>query len=590
MLELRSRKGRREWDAAAWLRIAGVAAIAAIASLWFRSSHLVMPRSSAMQAAEYIFVICASLTVFALYAALTDHWRLHRFLESPGLIFPCAALLAGFVYRLGMHQFGGWDEGLLVHAGSYYAQGFKPYLDYPCSMPPLFMAGIRCGVKLLGLKWTSFTLIAAAFTALTALWIFCLLRLAGVARHWALLITIGAELSTMAVTPFWWFNTSSAVSVVLLFLSVLSCLQRSKLLLPWISLAISLAMVVASKPNDLPAALMVLALLATRDRWQWTRTFLACAGAAVCFLLLCYAARMPPLELLHSYEEIGKLRGSPFLMLPFREMAQPEREFQILFILLTLLCFVAVLVVSAKRRPKGWALVAICAIAGLTSMEMACTNSESKTSDLCVVFVAAAVLCLHPWQTQQVSRRRKTVLAGWLSVFLVMAAFFSLIHLRTLMIGEGMFYEPLPTGTIRSGFFAGLEAGPRLQRVLAQSGEVLSRFPSQRVFFGPRMEFEYAVFDRPVTPKMPLLWDPGNLYPRDRSLDLLLAFQQVDPDLVILLKDDFTRMELVGFYLKHSTTYQLDDDFSELTVYLRRREIPVNYVRLPGSTVVPATK
>jgi len=543
-----------------------------------------------MQAAEYIFVICASLTVFALFAGLSDHWRLHRFLEFPGLIFPCAALLAGFVYRLGMHQFGGWDEGLLVHAGSYYAQGFKPYLDFPCSMPPLFMAGIRCGVKLLGLKWTSFTLIAAAFTALTTLWIFGMLRLAWVARHWALLITVGAELSTMAVTPFWWFNTSSAVSVVLLFLSVVSCLQRPKLLLPWISLAISLAMVVASKPNDLPAVLMVLALLATRDRWQWARTFSACAGAAGCFLLLCYAAQMPPLELLHSYEEIGKLRGSPFLMLPLREMAQPEREFQILFILLTLLCFAAVLVVSARRRPRRWALVAVCAIAGLTSMEMACTNSESKTSDLCVVLVAAAMLCLQPWETEQVSRHRKKALAGLLSVFLVMAGFFSLIHLRTLMIGEGMFYEPLPTETIRSGFFAGLEAGPRLQRVLAQSGEVLSRFPSQKVFFGPRMEFEYAAFDKPVTAKMPLLWDPGNLYPRDRSLELLLAFQHSDPDLVILLKDDFTRMELMGFYLKHSNTYQLDDDFSELTVYLRRREIAVNYVRLPGSAVVPATK
>jgi hypothetical protein len=80
------------------------------------------------------------------------------------------------------------------------------------------------------------------------------------------------------------------------------------------------------------------------------------------------------------------------------------------------------------------------------------------------------------------------------------------------------------------------------------------------------------------------------LYPRDRSLDLLLAFQQADPDLIILLKDDFTRMELLGFYLKHSTTYRLDDDFSELTVYLRRREIPVNYVRLPGSAALPATK
>ncbi len=590
MLERRIWKGRQEWGTVLARPTAIVAAIAAIGSLCFRNSHITIPRSSAMQAAEYIFVICASLTLFALYAGFAGRWRLHRFLESPLLIYLSAALLAVGVYRLGMHQFGGWDEGLLVHAGTYYAQGFKPYLDFPCPTPPLFMAGIRGGVQFLGLKWTSFTLIAASFTAFTALWIYSLLRLVGVARHWALVITVCAELSTMAVTPFWWFNNSSALSVVLLFLSVLACSHRPTRLLPWISLSFSLAMVVASKPNDLPATLMVLALLATKDRWQWTKIITACAGAAGCFLLLCYAAQMPPLGLLHTYEEIGKLRGSPLQMLPFLEMAQPEREFQIFFVLLTLLGFAALLVISARRQPSRWPLLVVCAIAGLTSLEMACTNSESKTSDLCVVMVAAAFLCLRPWVAQQVSARRRTALAGLLSVFLVMAGFFSLIHLRTLCIGERMFYEPLPTEPIRSGFFAGLEAGPRLQRVLAQSAEVFSRFPSQKVFFGPRMEFEYAAFDKPVTPKMPLLWDAGNLFSPEHIPDLLLDFQHSDPDLLIFLKDDYSRMGPVGYYIKRTNTYQRIDDFSELTVYLRRREIPLTYVRLRVPSLPQATK
>jgi hypothetical protein len=160
-----------------------------------------------------------------------------------------------------------------------------------------------------------------------------------------------------------------------------------------------------------------------------------------------------------------------------------------------------------------------------------------------------------------------------------MSAFFCATHLRIHLIGEGMYYELLPTRTIQSGFFSGLQAGPRLQRVLSQSGEVLSRYPAKAVFFGPRMEFEYAVFNKPLMPGMPLLWDTDTLFSRDRILHLLLTFQQEDPDLLIFLKDDYTRMEAVGFYISHTPTYQRIDSFGELTVYVRRKEVPISYVQ-----------
>jgi len=267
-------------------------------------------------------------------------------------------------------------------------------------------------------------------------------------------------------------------------------------------------MVLASKPNDLPACLVVVALLATTDKWQWAKTLSACAAAAAFFRLFCYAALMPPLALLHSYVEIGKLRGSPLRMAAFRETLWPEIDFQILFILLVLVCFAVVLAVCARSRPRRWPILAVCAIAALTSIEMLCTNSEIKTNDLSALLVAAAMLCLRPWQLPEPTANGKAALAGLLSMFLVMAGFFSVTHLRILGVGEYKYYEPLPTRTIQSGFFAGLEAAPHLQRVLAQSAEALSRYPQQLVFFGPRMEFAYAVFNQPLMRGMPLLWDP----------------------------------------------------------------------------------
>ena len=213
---------------------------------------------------------------------------------------------------------------------------------------------------------------------------------------------------------------------------------------------------------------------------------------------------------------------------------------------------------------------------------MAGTNSEMKSSDLAPLLVAVAILCICPWDEVEASRGRKTVLVGLLSIFIAMSGLYSVIHLRIHNIGPRMYYEPLPTKTIQGGFFAGLEAGPRLQRVLSQTGEVLSLIPAQKVFFGPRMEFGYAAFGKTVTPGMPLVWDAGSLFSPQRLPGFLPNFQQRDPDLLIFLKDDYTRMGLVAFYIRTTETYQRIDLFSELTVYVRRKEVPITYIRVPA--------
>jgi hypothetical protein len=582
MQELRTARDHSVLGQGPALRIALVSAIVAVAALRFRSSLLPMTRLDVICLAEYAFIYFAALAITALYAGFAERLPLRRILSFRGLIFPTAAMLGVGAYNLGMHQFGGWDEGLITHIAACYHQGLKPYVDYPCSLPPLFMAVIRCAAAFFGLRWAFLSpMVTAAFAVLTALWLFALLRLAAVERHWALVITICAQLSTLWVTPFWWFNNSSSVSVVLLFASTVACLQQPRRLLLWISVAFALAMVVASKPNDLPATLMVFALLATRDRRQWMKVSLVCVAAAGLMLLICYIAQMPPRLLLASYVEIGKLRGSPLNMFGISESDWPEKQLLCLFILFTMLSFWGMLVRAARCHQGGGPLLFTCAIAALTSMEMVATNSEMKTSDLCVVLVAFAILCLRPWQIGKVGPARKAVLVAMLALFFCMAGLFSFTHQRILNIGEKTYYEPLPTRTLQSGFFAGLQAGPRLCTVLAQSAQVLSRYPGQRVFFGPRMEFGYAAFKQPAISGSPLLWDPGNLYSPRRSLQLLLNFQKQDPGLLIFLKDDYTRMGPVGFYIQHSSTYRRIDDFNELTVYLRNPEVPIVSARIP---------
>lgn len=581
MLEIRNPDGRLVWGTGPALRITLLASAVAAAALYYRHALLPGFRGERMQAAEYLFILSASTVLVALYAGFAERWRLHRFLQSSGLIFLFSVLLAAGVYKLGMHQFGGFDEGLVVHAATYYSQGLKPYIDFPCTMPPLFMAGIRGCVNLLGLRWSSFALMTSAFAALTAFWMFMLLRATGMPRHWVLAVTIGVEMSTMLMSPFWWYNNTSYLSVILLLASVLACLQQQKPVLPWISLAMALAMVLCAKPNVAPSCFMMLPLLATKEKSSWLKTFVACAGALSLGWLICYAAQMPPAALLSSYIEVGKLRGSPLALVPFTQMGFLEGVAQSFVVIFFAVGFAALCESSAKRLPHYWRQLSVCVIAALTALLLASTNAEYKISDLSILLVAGAFLCIHPWKPGELSAVRKTSLVAWLSVFLVMSGFFAVIHLRILGIGPRMFYEPYPTTTIQSGFFSGLEAGPRLQRVLSQTSQVFSNYPSQRVFFGPRMEFEYAVFNKAALSGMPLLWDVGNLFSEERFPLFLSNFQKQDPDLLIFLKGDYTRMGPVASYIKGTTTYRRIETYSELTVYVRNREVPVTYIRLP---------
>jgi hypothetical protein len=561
------------WGVGSALRVAALCSFIAAAVLQFRHRIYQCDRSVMVQNTEYVFILFVTLALLSLYAGLWKRWRLHRFLAVPGLIAIFAVLLFAGVYRFAMCQFGGWDEGLVVHAGTYYAQGLKPFIDFPCSMPPLFMAGARAGVRLFGLKWSSFALVSAIFAALTSLWIFSLLRLAAMPRHWALAVTVCVEVSTMLLEPFWYYNNSSAVSAVLLILSALACLQCSRSLLPWISLSFSLAMVLTAKPNTLPICLVVLVLFATKDKSQWAKTLAACAGSVGLAAWLCHAAQMPPAAVLRAYAEIAQLRASPLKLYPFHQLMWPEAGFQAIFTVLTALCLTALLVAFAKAKPVRGHILAICAATTLTSLEMAGTNAELKPLDLSLMLVAAAFLCLPSREGVEVSAVRSNVFAGLLSVFLVMSVFFSVTHLRVLYVLAGESSDCLvgSTKVVPGGFFSGLEAGEHLQRVLAQSTKVLARYPEERVFLGPRLEYAYPVFGKAAISGMPLLWDVGNLYAPDQLPHYLRTFQHQQPDLLIFLRGDYGRMGPVSDYIRHSDAYRRIDDFDGLTVYLRNK-------------------
>lgn len=552
---------------------ASIAAGLAVACLIWHAVLEPQPRGGSLELLEYAFILLSTTALYRFYQCFSERLRLCEILNLPGLVVVFAAVLFFSICKLGMYQLGGFDESFLVNTAYHYLKGFRPIVDWLSPMPPLFMAGLTLIARFLPFRLASFSLFNAIFATLTCFWIFGLLRISRFPRHWALAITVAVELSTAFVEPFWWYNNSTSLTVVLLFLSVLACQREMHRLLPWLSLCISLGMAICAKPNAALMGLSPCVLLLTWQRSQWVKTAAVYVAAIGIALSICSFARISPVGLLHSYAEAAKLRGSPLRFLPFR---QPSVHFVDAFVsvglsVLLLMSFLDLFVRKVRDARQSWPLILTCLLATITSIEMLCTNMSLKMLDLIVMFVSITVLAEE--SQGKIPPQFKSLVIRIALLFTVWAGYFGVIHLRILEVGEGYFYEPVPTYKISDGFLAGLDAAPRLLRVQSEVMDALSHHPARKVFFGPLLEFEYPVFQRNVIPTLPVQWDPGNQYSSERNPALLENFKRADPDLLIILKHDYVGLENVADFVQHAPIYEVDDHYRELTLYIRKQPV-----------------
>ena len=87
------------------------------------------------------------------------------------------------------------------------------------------------------------------------------------------------------------------------------------------------------------------------------------------------------------------------------------------------------------------------------------------------------------------------------------------------------------------------------------------------------MEFQYAVFNRTVMRGMPLFWDSEGLFSSQRFPQMIKDIRDQDPDILIFLKNDYTRMGTVAVYIKSAPIYQRLDYYGDITVYVRNRNM-----------------
>jgi len=111
---------------------------------------------------------------------------------------------------------------------------------------------------------------------------------------------------------------------------------------------------------------------------------------------------------------------------------------------------------------------------------------------------------------------------------------------RVRLIGPGAFYEPTVVATGFGGFLEGVEAGATLHDVDERVREVLDRFGTEGVFFGPRMQWAYAAYGLPSPVGEPVWWHAGVSYALADEPAVIATWLARHYRLVIFFKADRT--------------------------------------------------
>jgi hypothetical protein len=499
--------------------------------------------------------------------------------------------LSWLVLWEGVHQFGGFDESLLINAAWLLEQGLRPYVDFPETLPPFFHYGSWLCFHIFGWTLSSVAKGFAVFALVALFWTYALLRRMGVGPGFSLLLAVGSHCLIAVPRGFWWYNCLATFSAWLLLLSYLDWLERPGSWLSILSFGAASLLVFLNKPNIWPLLMATYFLLLT-SRPHRVRVLACFALLALMVGLLTWIVDFRLASMFRSYAWVGRTR-SPLAGVAFQGVGSAT----IVATLGALVALTGVIFLDQLLREPGrgggvtlWQgsdlFTLGCFAAFLTGAGLVFSNMESKCTDLALALLAATLLCLRtypgtpagpPWLSLglfgrpgwALEIRGTTIVIALLIAISVSALVLGFERFGIYTIGPQKFHEAdLASERPSVPFFRDLRCGKRFLRVLRQIDAVLSQHPRGEVFFGPRMEFAYAAYALPAPRGLPVWWHVGSSYSQAMIPQLVDVFRSRGFDVAVFLKDDYTYVPWeICKYLDDQ--YCKDQSWSELTVFWR---------------------
>lgn len=489
--------------------------------------------------------------------------------------------ITALVAYCGNRQFGGCDQSLAVDVGWRLASGQMPYRDFICTLPIGFALAPGWAFQVLGVSWTSLTVLNATFVAVMFLWQAVLLRRLIASPIASLVVAAALQVLAMVVASFWWYNPITNATAMTYLLSALVLLRQSRTYgLPLVSYTLSMVILAAMKPNVAGLLIVGTTAILLTSRKLIVPVLIGSAAGFGLFVTILTLNGVSLLDVLSSYLSIAQ-RGELSPSRAFYDVNGIEQAIAFAAIALTLSPLLsfrsrdgAAADHSDEPRAQRRRVAALLVLSVVTGAYAILAHGELKFIDLPFLLLAAAIPILGDSKRLTTESRQQWVLTVCV-ILIAMAVTLGVMRHRVEKIGFGAFFEwSMLESPPNNEFFSSLRTGPRFHAVVDQINEVLAEHPNDRVFFGPRLEAFYAATGRESPRGLPpLLWHRGTFHPESREPEMVEKFKTHDFDVLIFMYWDFTYLPapfLEEVIRNYRLTYPDSQRFRDLTVLTRR--------------------
>lgn len=487
------------------------------------------------------------------------------------LIAICSGMWA-FVLYFGRSQFGAYDFNVLVEMGWRQIAGQRMYVDFITPTPPGFNLGIFYAYKFFGVSWDAGLYLAAIVTCVSFLWMYWLLVKMSLSRLAAMGVALAIETCTMLLLCFWWYNNSALLFASIFLLSCMMCVMRESWIPAEVSYFASLTLLSLMKPNIAGVTIiggLVLLWISSHHRWRvaaWT------IAAALTSLAILAVNHVSVRALLATYHAASLERGisSTFGL---DQMSREDRGLAILWAFAFSIPMIFILPKIWKQMQAGeWRGVAYNLFFPLSlfiSLYGIATNGEFREVEWAVLLASSGVIAFGTHLTRPFGRR---IYVAMVFAAMVGDVYQGIERVRVYGIGVHLFFEwqddQHEQRVNSDGFLKNMRVSPSMITVEHQVKQA-NETNAGPFFFGPRLDFNYAVLEIESPRGLPAWWHPGTSFARADEPGLVRLWEDHRFETLIFLKGDYTYYP-PDLLAAIDRDYVRDDQYSSITVYRRR--------------------
>jgi len=429
-------------------------------------------------------------------------------------------------HKFGMIQIGGFDHSAMIDT-IWRLQHYENYKDFFNPFPPGFYLPLEWAFRYLSISWESIVKINSIFGVITSIVIFTLLYIINKNKYESLALTLIFQSVSVLYISYFWYSSLTAIILVIYGLSVIYFIKEYRFHKVIFIVGIGLLSLV--KPNMAAFALLstiTLLLFYYKNKFTVIYSILASILLVSMFLLLNH---INPFDVLHTYLSLAG-RGLPNPLQLIRDQRIEDIEIYLLQLSIVLM---PILYLLKKNIFKNNLVAKISIIFIVTGFYGMMTNFEAKEVEFPIIILGVYFLIKDndfPYL--------KDFIIFIFIIFISFGVVFGYKRDRVRMIG-GFDKNTVKVIDTKS-FFNNVKVGVTFNNIEKEIKIFLANNKNKKIFFGPRLELNYTVFNLIPSKNTAIWWHPGTAFPKSKEAEYFNNILVADFDYLIFLKNDFT--------------------------------------------------